>query len=291
MKTAVAVTLALSLTSLAHAQVTQLEILSREPADSGGYEILHGRIHGEVDPADRRNVIIQDLALAPKNAQGRVEYVATFAMAKPIDMQKSSGVLMYTVVNRGNGYAQPNADGHVTLVSGWQGDVVPTPTNQTISVPIAKHADGSPITGPMIARFVNVAAGTNTVTVHLSSMGSGPPQYPPASLDEPGARLISAAAEDHAGKKSGVINIPRNAWAFADCRTTPFPGTPDPTRLCLKDGFDPSRLYEHGQGSARARPWPGGDARHHHVFSSRRCRHARHSESRRRSAASCGRRR
>jgi hypothetical protein len=38
--------------------------------------------------------------------------------------------------------------------------------------------------------------------------------------------------------------IPRAAWAFADCRTVPFPGTPDPTRLCVKDGFDAAKLYE-----------------------------------------------
>ncbi len=24
----------------------------------------------------------------------------------------------------------------------------------------------------------------------------------------------------------------------------PFPGTPDPTRICLKNGFDPALLYE-----------------------------------------------
>ncbi len=38
--------------------------------------------------------------------------------------------------------------------------------------------------------------------------------------------------------------IPRAAWAFANCTAVPFPGTPDPTRLCLQDGFDPARLYE-----------------------------------------------
>jgi len=37
---------------------------------------------------------------------------------------------------------------------------------------------------------------------------------------------------------------PSSDWAWADCRTTPFPGTPDPTRICLKDGFDSNLLYE-----------------------------------------------
>ena len=38
--------------------------------------------------------------------------------------------------------------------------------------------------------------------------------------------------------------MPSTDWAFADCRTVPFPGTPDPTRVCLKGGFDPALLYE-----------------------------------------------
>ncbi|MFI5078118.1 MAG: hypothetical protein ACHQRO_12280, partial [Vicinamibacteria bacterium] len=112
----------------ASAQVTRIEVVSREPMSgpavgaAGPYEIIRGRIHGEVDPADRRNAIIQDLPLAPRNARGRAEYVATFALAKPIDLAKASGVLIYSVVNRGNGSPQASAYGDVWLVSGWQGD-------------------------------------------------------------------------------------------------------------------------------------------------------------------------
>ncbi len=88
-------------------------------------------------------------------------------------------MLVYQVVNRGNGHATASPDGDISLVSGWQGDVVPTATNQTIVVPVAKNKDGSPVTGPVIARFYNVAPGTNTVAIRLSSMGSAPPAYPP----------------------------------------------------------------------------------------------------------------
>ncbi len=246
-----AVILLLAAAPTAHAQVVRLEILSREPAPAGqrtgaagAYEILRGRIHGEVDPDDAHNAIIQDLGLAPRNARGRVEYVATFALAKPVDLSRASGLLMYSVVNRGNGDVSADPDGHVWLVSGWQGDVVPTPRNQTIDVPVARHPDGSPVTGPVLARFSNVPSGTNTVSIRLGSIGSTPPPYPPASLEQPDARLISAAGETPAGVKSGVVAIPRADWAFADCRTVPFPGTPDPARLCVKGGFDSDRLYE-----------------------------------------------
>jgi hypothetical protein len=237
--------------STAEAQVARLEVLSREAAPgatvgaAGPYEIVRGRIHGEVDPSHRQNGIIQDLKMAPRNARGKAEYVATFALAKPIDMTKASGVLMYSVVNRGNGGVSPDPDGHVWLVSGWQGDVIATPANQTITVPVAKNADGSSVTGPVLARFVNVPAGTNTQPIRLSSMGNNAgPVYPPDGLAQANAVLTVAAAETVTGVKTGQVTVPRNAWAFADCRTSPFPGTPSATQICLKDGFDASKIYE-----------------------------------------------
>ena len=83
------------------AQVTRLDIKSREVHRR--LRADQGEAHGEVDPGDRRNRIIQDLDLAPRNARGKVEYVATFALIKPADPRRFSGVLMYSVVNRGNG--------------------------------------------------------------------------------------------------------------------------------------------------------------------------------------------
>jgi hypothetical protein len=235
----------------AAAQVTRLEILSREPMDqgrpageAGPYELVRGRMHGEVDPADRRNAIIQDLALAPRNARGRVEYVATFSLARPVDPAKASGVLIYTVVNRGNGAAVASRYGDISLVSGWQGDLVPTAETQTIAVPIARAADGAAITGRMIARFVNAPPGTTTLPIRHASIGTPAPAYPPADLSQPDARLISIGSESATGEQRDVRVVPRAAWAFADCRTAPFPGSPDPTRLCVKDGFDPARLYQ-----------------------------------------------
>ena len=101
------------------------------------HERISGKVHGEVDPADPKNAVITDIDLAPRNARGKVEYIATFSLVEPKDMTRASGVLLYTVVNRGGSStdAAPNAAGHVTLVNGWQGDVAPTSTNHTIQVP------------------------------------------------------------------------------------------------------------------------------------------------------------
>jgi hypothetical protein len=38
--------------------------------------------------------------------------------------------------------------------------------------------------------------------------------------------------------------VPRADWAFANCESKPWPGTPDPSRVCLKDGFRADRVYE-----------------------------------------------
>ena len=230
-------------------QVVSIEITSRAPVENGRvfgnagpYEMIRGRVHGEVDPSDRRNRIIQDLELAPLNSHGKVEYVATFALAKPLDLAKSSGVLVYTVVNRGNGQPTASNEGHISLVSGWQGDVVATPTNQTIELPVARERDGSPVTGPVLARFWDLPAGSNTVTIRLGSLGSA--FYPPVTLDTARATLTYHTSESVTGVTSGNGTIPPNDWAFADCRTAPFPGTPDPSRLCVRNGFDAARLYE-----------------------------------------------
>ena len=38
--------------------------------------------------------------------------------------------------------------------------------------------------------------------------------------------------------------IPASDWRFADCEAAPFPGRPDPHRLCVKGGFDPAYGYD-----------------------------------------------
>jgi Alpha/beta hydrolase domain len=234
--------------AVTHARVTHLEIIKVEspaPAGRAGagaepYERITGKAHGELDPNDPKNSVITDIRQAPRNARGKVEYVATFSLMKPIDMSHSSGVLMYSVVNRGNGTAAAGEEGHVSLVSGWQGDLVPTATNQTIQVPVAKNQDGTSITGPLVLRFT----GLTGTTAPLMIPRNQPSPYPPVTLDTTKASLVSAVAESATGVKSGTVVIPGSDWAFADCSTTAFPGRPDASRICVKNAFNPALLYE-----------------------------------------------
>jgi hypothetical protein len=210
----------------------------------GRYEILTGKAYGEIDPRNPHNAIITDIQFAPRNVRGMVEYVATFTLVKPIDLAGANGVLLHAIPNRGNrsligifGVAGEPGDefflkrGYIILYSGWQGDLAPRSNVETISVPIAKHSDGSSITGAALARFSNTPAGATTMPL--------PAAHEAASLDTTKATLTKRASEAGA-----VIPLASGDWAFGDCSKTPFPGAPDGNKICLKGGFDPVYLYE-----------------------------------------------
>jgi hypothetical protein len=215
---------------------------------AGQYETLAGRAFGELDPQDPHNAIIQDIELAPRTGNGKVEYMATFFIVKPTDMSKSSRLLWHDVPNRGGRLtlaASSRAEGDIGLSSGWQGDsagsTVPGANNDYVVVPIAKNPDGSPITGPVMGRIVNVGGmDSQPMIVH-----SNPVPYRPATLDTSKASLTTRTSETIDGRIGKTARIKSTDWAWASCSASnPFPGTPDPTRICLKNGFDPSLLYQ-----------------------------------------------
>jgi hypothetical protein len=218
----------------ADARLTRFVIEQR--TETQGFQTLSGHFFGEVDPKDPHNTIITDIQFAPRNARGMVEYYATFALTEPSDMSKSKGVLLYSVPNRGNG--SPSAsEGTVSVVSGWQGDIQPRSGIQTISVPIARNPDGSPITGPVIERFINSPPNSTTLSLATSSYAALRYQRP-FTLDTSQASLTKRAT-----RNSRSEPIENHDWAFADCTTKPFPGTADPAKICAKDGFNPAVEY------------------------------------------------
>ncbi len=218
----------------------------------GAYEQVSGTLSGELDPKDPRNAVIQDLALAPVNARGLVEYATDFVLLKPKDMSKASGVLRYDAPNRGNILTMPNPQvspsdavylerGYTLLYSAWQGDVPKSsPARLTAQVPVARNADGSSITGAYRTELVPSAA-TATMALPGGVFNGSMLPYAPASLDntQPGYRLTRRINETDARE---VISAAE--WKFANCASTPFPGIADPANVCLKPGFDPDYLYE-----------------------------------------------
>jgi Alpha/beta hydrolase domain len=217
---------------------------------AGNYETLAGRVFGELDPNDPANSIIQDLQLAPRNANGKVEYTATFFIVKPIDMSKASGLLWHDVPNRGGRVTIVDAEkffGDVGISSGWQGDNAggtdQTRTNNDwVKVPIAVNPDGSPINGTVLARIINPATGPNSAALLVQA---NPFPYKPASLDTTKATLTEHLHETMSGQVSVGNTIASGDWAWAHCDAThPFPGTPSTSEICLRNGFDGNKLYQ-----------------------------------------------
>ena len=210
----------------AHARVTRVVVEKRESPAFGGqlfgkagaYEILSGHFYGEFDPKDPHNSIINDIQFAPRNARGMVEYSATFTLAKPIDMSKSNGVLYYTVPNRGRGAPVGSSDGRVNLLSGWQGDLPQSEGAQSIVVPVARKSDGSPLTGPVLERLIDLPRNSTTVDLRPTPY-VGLTYQRPFALDTTKAQLLRRASPEAPSR-----TVPAADWAFADCTTTPFPG-------------------------------------------------------------------
>ena len=223
----------------AEGHVVRLVVEHRENA--GTYERMTGNFYGELDPKHALNAVINDILLAPRNARGLVEYAATFTLLRPVDSSKASGVMWYEVPNRGNSPLNPRPSldgitaGHILVSSGWQADLAPRDGAETIAVPVARNAEGSSITGPVLYRISNVRGSTASLQA-----GYGGLRYQvPASLDTAKALLTKQTSDD-----GQVVPISSFEWAFANCERTPFPGEPDPTRICVKGGFDPEHLYQ-----------------------------------------------
>lgn len=259
-----------------HCEVVKLVIDEQKPADdpaisasTGGYEWIRGRLIGEVDPGAVANRIIQDIDHAPRNAHGKVEYVATFTLLRPTDHAKDSGVLIASIPNRGNhltpswrarGLTDPAfyERGYSMLWVGWQGDLGEKPSRtasaagirlESIQVPVARGPGGKPLTGPYLMRIpVSGGSGPSGTIMRLGQGGAGALSYPPATFDTRKAKLTGGSAEDNLGKATGArYTISPADWQWWDCKADSQPGPATaPGDFCvkrLKGVFNPAESY------------------------------------------------
>ncbi len=257
----------------AQARIVRLEIMRTEPAfggqafgEVGSYEHVVAIAHGELDPADPVNGIIQDLALAPRNAAGHVEYSTPVELLKPADLAKGNRVLLLEINNRGNklalgvfdeGVPGVTADrnmltsagdgwlmrqGYTLAWWGWEMDAAPGGGRLVLPPMIARNADRTPVTGvvrtelltPVAARTVGLAQSSQVQQASADSYTN----YPPASLDNHAATLTVRTHEQD--RRQPIAN---DQWRFGSCRED---GTavPDLAHVCMPSGFEPGRLYE-----------------------------------------------
>jgi hypothetical protein len=222
---------------------------------AGAYEQLACTANGALDPNDPLNAIIQDIKLAPR-VSGLVQYSMDVTILMPTDLTKSNHVMLFDVPNRGNrllpggfniggsitsaGDGFLHSQGFIMVASGWQGDVLPGSGRLTMTVPVAHSPGGGTIIGRVRTEY-GLTAGPATT----QNLGGGPytgtttASYETVTLNNSGAVLTQRVHQDDPCQL-----IPNNQWAFADCSTTPFPGSPSTTQICLNGGFDTNHIYE-----------------------------------------------
>ena len=84
---------ALTLATSAESRVTRIVVDATVPIAGQPYQQLTGRAFGELDPNDTHNALITDLNLAPLNASGKAEYIASFRLRIPTNLNLASGVM------------------------------------------------------------------------------------------------------------------------------------------------------------------------------------------------------
>jgi hypothetical protein len=86
----------------------RLQIESSKPfaggmafGDAGSYEWLQGKVHCAIDPDEPGLPYICDLSLAPRNADGLVEFSSTLDIVKPVEITRGNRRIFYEFSNRG----------------------------------------------------------------------------------------------------------------------------------------------------------------------------------------------
>jgi hypothetical protein len=229
-------------------EITRVESPTFQGMSFGGvgqYEKLVGRVHGESDPNDAIDSKITDVALAPRNAAGLVEYSADIYILRPIDRSKGNHRLFFEINNRGDklSFGQLNDSstgndpmtledagngflmrrGYTIIWSGWDVTVRPGNGRLTMTTPVAKNPDGSTITGPSLEEFVIDDGATFT----------GPLTYAAAASDKSQASLTVRTRYGDSPEK-----VPAEHWEYTDASLRAIKLLPDGTP------FQRGMLYE-----------------------------------------------
>ncbi len=224
--------------AFAQAAVTRVEVTERTDLPIVNYERVVGRVYFTVDPKLPNNRIIRDIALAPTNAKGLVEFSSDLYVLRPKDPKKSNGTALLEISNRGGKgtlgmfdlapggqlrTAQDFGDpmlfdaGYTLVWVGWEFDVPDRAGQMHLYAPVIKG-----ITGPVRSQIVTEKLSTSV------SLGDRS-QVPYAVADLNGGTLTVRDDID-----APRTTIPRDQWHFSA----------DGTHIEYAAGFEPGRIYD-----------------------------------------------
>ena len=244
----------------------RLEIERKEPfaggvefGSSGPYERLLGKVYFAIDPSEPALPYICDLDLAPRNADGLVEFSAVIDIVKPVDLSRGSDKVLYEFSNRGGRGAFRYSDsvgvditkpafagqgflqryGYTVVWSGWQGDLIDRGNNVIAFLPEAKQ-DGKRLRGKVRQEFIAGAPGVYSMGVSEGAeRGVDVEPYP--VLDRATATLTLREHE-----REPRVPLPDSEWdlAKAEMKDGKLELVPSNEHLYVKGGFKPGWIYE-----------------------------------------------
>jgi hypothetical protein len=241
--------------------------LSREPfaagrsfGTTGAYERLLGKAFFAIDPDEPDLPFICDLDLAPRNADGLVEFSATVDIVKPADDSKGNKKVLYEFSNRGGrgvitglnygkGANMNNPEyagdgflmcqGYTVVWSGWQGDLIDRGTNVIADVPYALE-QGKHLRGKVRQEFSTIAPGI--LSMGLSAGAERGDDVQPYPVINPSTATLTVREHERDPRQE----VPRSEWEFAtaESRDGQLQVTPSNVDLYIKGGFKPGWIYE-----------------------------------------------
>ena len=223
---------------------------------AGPYERLLGMVSFAIDPDENGLPFVVDLDLAPRNAEGLVEFKAVLDVVKPVDLNRGNRRLLFDVSNRGNrgafnrlndgggadlskqsyaGNGFLNRLGYTVVWCGWQGDLIYTGNNLVAFLPEARQ-NGRSLRGRVRQEFISDKRGILSMPV---SGATNIQCYP--VLNRANATLT--VREKEADPR---LPVPDGEWELAKAKDTDdkVELTSSNTDLYVKGGFKPGWIYE-----------------------------------------------
>ena len=137
-----ALLLACLIATPAQAAVTSLTVEKTTPL-AGGYELLEGHFSGALDPNDHAQCQINDISWRRATPPARSNIPPPSPSPAPPARRRACWSMTCPIAAG----ARPQAigDGHIDVVSGWQGDLEDGPGVQRIDVPVARRSPARPM--------------------------------------------------------------------------------------------------------------------------------------------------
>jgi hypothetical protein len=233
--------------ALSHAALVRIEESQRSPVlngkpfgTAGPYERIVGRAWFAIDPKLSANRIVTDIDQAPRNAQGLVEFSSDVYILRPRNPRAGNHTVLLEISNRGGkgmlgifdragASADPISErdfgdlylleqGYTLAWLGWQFDVPDQPGLMRLYTPSAAGVKG-------LVR-AEIIVDRKETSQSVADRNHRP--YRVLHPDDPNLQLT---VRDRVTGPRQVV--PRAEWHIEDS-----------TRVVLKSGFEPGRIYE-----------------------------------------------